>query len=492
LSRRAQIHINNARSRIENVRPEIFRLLRHELSFMTGEPGWRRHMQADGSVKTHWWDGYRRLLQNNGSFPSGLLPRLIRLMRKWSVGFELNDHRRRPDEQVPLWAFRDDFELRGYQLADCDAAERWGRGIIDSPPRSGKTIMMAELLRRLSAPLAVVTAPTKPIAEQTHAKLLELFRDWASPERDISDDFYLLTGGAPKSVKGNRALDRARVIIATADTAVTMPTAFWEKVEALIVDERHHQAAKTYHKLSDKAVNAYYRWGFTGTNFRSKGGEQIAMEACLGRVVVSHSIKEMTDQGVLVPAVVEFWPVDYDGLRTIKYARAYPKGVVESGERNELVALAAGKLLQEGRKVLVLVARIEHGERLATAIPGSQFIQGKDGEEVRRAVAKLDSGKLRCLIGSPVVGEGLDCPSASGLVYAKGNQAKVTHVQDVFRVMTGHPGKADAKIIDFADRHNEGLIEHSVERMRHYHEMGMRVEVLSQDALDTRQLDLPG
>jgi len=492
MGRKAQIHINNARSRLENVRPEIFKLLRHELSFMTGEPGWRRHMQADGSVKTHWWDGYRRLLQKNGSFPSGLLPRLSRLMHKWSVGYEVNDHRRRPPENVPLWRFRDDFELRDYQIADCDAAERWTRGVIDSPPRTGKTVMIAELLRRISSSRAVVTAPTRPIAEQTYEKLLELFCDWAGMLPDLHGDFFLLVGGAPKSAKANRALDRARVVVATADSAVGMPDAFWEKTEALIVDERHHQAAKTYHKLSDKAVNAYWRWGFTGTNYRSKGGEQIALEACLGRTVASHSIQEMTERGVLVPAEVEFWPVDYDGLRTVKYQRAYPKGVVQSEVRNELVALAASNLLNEGRKVLVLVYRLEHGERLSQMIAGSQFVKGEDGDEVRRAVAKLDSGKLRCLIGSPVVGEGLDCPSADGLVYAKGNQAKVTHVQDVFRVMTGHPGKVNAKIIDFADRHNASLIEHSVARMQHYQDMGMKISVVPKEALDTRQLDLPG
>lgn len=490
MSRRAQIHINNARSRVEGVRPEIFRLLRHDLSFMVGEPGWRRHMQADGSVKTSWWDGYRRLLQVNGSFPSGLVPRLIRLLQKWSVSFEIVDHRVRPEEQIPLWTFREGFELRDYQAADCDAAMRWGRGVIDSPPRTGKTCMMAELIRRLSC-RTVVTAPTRPIAEQTYAKLLELFRDWAGTG-NVTEDVYLLTGGAPKSAKAQRAFRRAVVIISTADSAVLLPEAFWKTVEALIVDERHHQAAKTYHKLSDKAVNAYYRWGFTGTNYRSNPGEQVALEACLGRTVARHSISEMIDRGVLVPASVEFWPVEYSGVRTLKYQKAYPKGVVQSSVRNELVGLAASKLLQEGRKVLVLVSRIEHGELLTGKIAGSQFVKGEDGEEVRRAVSRLDSGKIRCLIGSPVVGEGLDCPSASGLVYAKGNQAKVTHTQDVFRVLTGGGQKKDAKIIDFADRHNEHLIEHSVQRMKNYRELGMSVQVLARENLDRRQMDLSG
>jgi superfamily II DNA or RNA helicase len=489
--RRAQIHINNARSWIEKVRPEIFKLLRYELSYPVGEPGWRRHLQEDGSIKTVWWDGYRRLLQYNGSFPSGLIPRLLRLMHKWSVGYEIHDHRERPMDNVPLWTFRQDFELRGYQQADCDSAYRWGRGVIDSPPRSGKTVMMAELIRRLSC-RTVITAPTRPIAEQTYHKFLELFADWAGQMDDLQPDFLLLLGGAPRTNKGRRALDRARVVITTADTAVTLSDAFWEGVLALIVDERHHQAAKTYHKLSDRAVNAYYRWGFTGTNYRSKASELIALEACLGRTVASHSTAEMIDEKVIVPAQVEFWPVEYVGVKNLKWKLAYPRGIVQSGPRNELIILAALKMLEEGRKVLVLVSRLEHGELLAQRIMGSRFVQGKDGEEVRRAVIQLDEGKIRCLIGSPVVGEGLDCPSADGLVYAKGNQARVTHVQDVFRVLTAHPGKRDAKIVDFADRHNPHLLEHSVQRLKHYREMGMQVRVVPKDGLDTMQRNLSG
>jgi superfamily II DNA or RNA helicase len=87
------------------------------------------------------------------------------------------------------------------------------------------------------------------------------------------------------------------------------------------------------------------------------------------------------------------------------------------------------------------------------------------------------------VIGSPVVGEGLDVPSADALIYAKAGKAKVTHVQDTFRVLTGQPGKRPAVIIDFADRHNTKLIDHAVERMHHYLEMGLTVDMGGPDPL---------
>jgi len=486
---RGKLEIGNSRSQITELRPEIFDLLRYELSYLAGEPGERRHLQKDGSVKVSYWDGFRRLMTTKGVFPSGLVPRALRLLRKWKVGVEMIDRRQRPEDSVPLWKMPDDFSLRDYQEEAVQEAQKIGRGVIDSPPRTGKTIMMADLVRRVSD-RTVITAPTEAIARQTMDRLLELFaeNEWTG-QGNCSDDFFLLTGGPPKSVKQQRKAKKARVFIATAATAAAMPEAWWERIRCLIVDERHHQAAKTYHQINDLAVNAYYRWGFTGTNYRSKPGEQVALEACLGRIVASYGIQEMTQRGVLVPGEVEFWTVDFPGVSRLKFKNAYPKGIVQAEPRNELVAQAAGQLQRDGRKVLILVHQIKHGTRLAELIRGSVFVQAADGSEVRAAVAKLDRGDITCLIGSPVVGEGLDCPAADALIYPKGYMARVTHTQDTFRVLTGGEGKRPAKIIDFVDRQNKTLLDHSVERMRNYVSMGLKVSVRNV-GVDMRQLSI--
>jgi superfamily II DNA or RNA helicase len=345
--------------------------------------------------------------------------------------------------------------------------------------------MMAELVRMVSCP-TVITAPTEPIAAQTYDRLLALYRDaeWTGQVADCASDFFLLTGGVPKRQDAIRAADKAMVYVATAATAALMPSEWWARIGCLMVDEHHHQAAETYQDISELAVNAYWRWGFTGTNFRSDPGERIVLESALGRTVVSYSIPEMIAAGVLVPGEVEFWPIEFERMRTITFARAYRQGVVESDIRNEAVVTATQQLLAEGRRVLVLVHEIAHGQRLQALLPGSSFVQGKDGDEVRRAVAMLDAGKIQCLIGSPVVGEGLDCPAADALVYAKGKKARVTHTQDTFRVLTARPGKRPARIIDFADQFNFHTIEHSVERLRNYRALGLQVSVREKNVVD--------
>lgn len=489
-----QIEIGNSRSRVTGLSDPVFKLLRHELSYLSGEPGARRHLQPDGSVKVSYWDGFRRLLDRKGVMPSGLVPRACRLLRKWNVGVQLIDRRQRPQDALPLWTMPKDFQLRDYQKQACDEAQRLSRGVIDSPPRTGKTVMMAELARRVACK-TVITSPTEAIAQQTYAKLLELFapNDWSGMVADCGHDFYLLTGGPPKTRKERNAAKRATVFVATAPTAANMPQPWWDEIECLIVDERHHQAASTYHQINDKAINAYWRWGFTGTDFRSNPGEQVALEACLGRTVTRFRIPQMIERNVLVRGRVEFLPIDRSassGIWAAKFAPAYQRGIVECNLRNQAVVYAATHYQQQGRKVLVLVQRIEHGERLEQLIQGSRFVKGADGEQVREAVAQLDSGKLRCLIGSPVVGEGLDCPSADCLIYAKGFKARVTHTQDTFRVLTNDGRKSEALIVDFADRHSKTLLDHSVERMRNYQAMGMHCQIADGLPLDLQQLTL--
>ena len=99
--------------------------------------------------------------------------------------------------------------------------------------------------------------------------------------------------------------------------------------------------------------------------------------------------------------------------------------------------------------------------------------------------AFLGSDEVRVLIGTSLLGEGVDLPEADALVYARGEKAKVSLAQSAYRVNTKCEGKRDAVIVDFADRHNAKLLRHSLERIEIYHrEPTFSVEVID----DVRQI----
>ena len=83
------------------------------------------------------------------------------------------------------------------------------------------------------------------------------------------------------------------------------------------------------------------------------------------------------------------------------------------------------------------------------------------------------------LIGTSLLGEGVDLPAADALVYARGESAEVSLIQNAYRVGTAVTGKGSAIIVDFADRHHRKLMLHSHERMNTYlDEPTFSVEVL--------------
>jgi superfamily II DNA or RNA helicase len=82
----------------------------------------------------------------------------------------------------------------------------------------------------------------------------------------------------------------------------------------------------------------------------------------------------------------------------------------------------------------------------------------------------IDGDAVRVLLGTTLVGEGVDLPTTDALVYARGERAEVGLVQAAYRVCTAVHGKHKAVIVDFADRHHKKLLEHSQERLRIYFE----------------------
>jgi superfamily II DNA or RNA helicase len=430
------------------------------------------------------WDGWKRLLRqsklNPPKLPTGLLGRAQNLAQNMGYEVELKDGRERPLEDVPD---REAIPLRDYQEMAVSEALRAGRGVLDMPPRSGKTRTMCELHRSLSLK-TVWIAPTDRIVKQTVATLEGFF-----------GKHYVTHLVGSKADNVNQAAN-CRVVCCTAATAGALPAEFYQSREMLVVDEWHHGASKTYQRIFDLCDHIYFRFGMTGTFFRS-GEDEMAMHALLSHTIFKVDAKDLEERGYLVPTNVVFVPVDgrvpkppprYDAEGNVKeetfqtrYARP---GVWDHERRNQLVTMSAILLQQTGRKVLVLVAAKTQGrllkEMIGAYLPrkakGAQYDKVEfistdiqRDTQTRMIDAFLESEEINVLIGTSILGEGVDLPVADALVYARGEKAEVSLTQNAYRVCTQFGSKTDAIVVDFADRHHKKLLAHSKERLDVYH-----------------------
>jgi superfamily II DNA or RNA helicase len=440
------------------------------------------------------WDGWIRYLRQPKTkppwFPSGLLYKLIEICNQFRIPFQVQDHRARPEEQIPEFPVID---LRDYQQEAVEVAIKKGMGILDMPPRSGKTRTMLEIVRRLGSP-AIWIAPTERICAQT---------------RDVIAGFfglhfcYQLIGANDDKLKEAK---KARIIICTTATAANLPQEVYSTREVLVIDEFHHAASKSYHQgIFPKCDHIFYRFGMTGTFFRS-GNDEMALHAYLSETIYNITAATLIKRGFLVPTQVVFVPVEGPQLRGMPnqtFQGGHGKyGIQEHRGRNQLVTWATLFLANAGKKVLVLVGTKKQGQILLSMIRAmlrmpdpsvnyapAEFLSTDTARPRQKKIidAFLETDLVKVLIGTSLLGEGVDLPTADALVYARGEKAEVSLTQNAYRVSTSLPGKTQALIVDFADRHHKKLLRHSQDRLAvYYHEPTFEVSVL-----DTSR-ELPG
>jgi superfamily II DNA or RNA helicase len=442
--------VENSHAQVVGLPPTILDLIRHDLSYVP---------RAAYTPKPGDLPGLMYLCSQLGSFPAGLTTMVERLLKKYRVEYTVEDRRERPFEDLPLHS---GIKLRSYQTPLVDAALNLGRGVVVASPRSGKTTMLGAVIDQNPLP-TLWTAPTRAIVRQTVASLRRLLK--LGPG---NDGVMEVLGGWPSSMKGQREANGARVVVTTVASAVKFPESFWRTRKQLIYDEFHHAGADNGDIINNLAAPIFHRYGMTGTHFRSYEETEIRMHALIADVVGRVGVTELIQGGWLVPADIVFLPIVAPEIPEVSGDEAYARGIKYHEARNACSAWAATTLAAGGRRVIVLVKHVDHGEILAGLIPGSVFVKGEDGDGVDENIGRFNRGEIRILIGTSVLGEGIDLPAADALVYAKGGSASVTFTQDYFRVLTGAEGKYPAVIVDFADRHNAFLMHQSAIRGKLY------------------------
>ncbi len=406
------------------------------------EPGfrfgvmWQHNSQLYGSLVKH------------DVVPAGLVPHVEAIAQHYGLACEVYDRRERPLEGYPYHVVK--AKWRPYQDEVQKQVVRHGTGVIDAPPRSGKTLMAARAIDAYALP-SVYIAPSVQIVRQTYEVLCKHF----------GEDLVARVDG---DAKPHERDPEKLIVISTPNSAVTLPQEWWDRRDMLIVDEFHHAAADTYHRINALAANVYYRYGWTGTHFRS-GDDRLAMEAVCSYLLYKIPVDYLVENGWLAPARVFFAPVRSSSKGGADWRVAYQRGIVDNDERNALVVHIATTMVENGVPTIVLTRRRKHADALAEAIPEAVAVKGGENALTSQSVRDFLDGRFACLVGTTVIGEGVDVPRAGALVYASGGNDGVLMMQSYFRPLTASPGKAVGRIFDFVDHHHATLAKHSERRI---------------------------
>jgi superfamily II DNA or RNA helicase len=386
-------------------------------------------------------------LLNGNRVAAGLTWHVEQLAERYSVPCEVKDLRVRPAARGPWGALR--VGWRSYQDDVHEQIVRHGVGVVNAPPRSGKTLMAARAIDYFGLSVLYI-APSVAIVRQTYEVMRQAF----------GDDLIARLDG--ESFGSDRDASRP-IVISTLASAVRQPPEWFKTREMLIIDEFHHAAADSYHRINSLCGGVFYRLCFTGTHFRT-GGDGLSMEAVCSQMIHQITFSDLVPQYLAAPKVFFLSPKARQ-VRAGSWKEAYEMGVVDCKARNSLVVLICEMLRSKSVPTIVLTRRRAHADALGRLITDSAVVKGGENALTSRSVHDFLDGRYSVLVGTTVLGEGVDVPKAGALVYASGGGDGVTMLQSYFRPLTAYPGKDVARIYDFYDTHHSSLLRNSKERL---------------------------
>lgn len=412
------------------------------------------------AYKLHNWDGSHRLLQRPYNiFPTGLLKRVVKALNANAVDVEIEHREENPFKGQKRVPELENIELRDYQKESVCLGLEKSRGIFDLPTGSGKSAVGAAIIKALDLKTLWLT----------HRK--ELFKQ--------SQDFlklYLLKQKI--GLVGEGIFEPRKITVGMVPTLYSRidheeVKALLASIQVLILDECHRSASQTWYKLS-QSIPAYFRIGLSGTPLMRGDNKNLLIIATTGEVLYRMKSAKLTERGLLKETTITF-----AASGEPSYDAVYDFGVVKNVERNKQVLKYTKRFLKEGRSVLILVRKIEHGNLLYELLTQNQvktqFIYGDTDKRHRQAyLRQFKQKKLKTLIASTILDEGVDIQGVHGLILAGAGASRIKALQRVGRGMRKDE-RNDLQVVDFADMTHRFLKKHSLERLQVYKQEGFEI-----------------
>lgn len=398
--------------------------------------------------KVGQWDGYVRLMTKAGNFPAGLAPYLVSRLAQagQSARIERDGYPLPPNPLIRQATLL--VQPRPDQQQAVDSANQPPyRGVIHYPTGTGKTIIMATLVYSIAVP-ALILCHRKDLMHQLYKRMCE------------SMDIPALIG-----MVGDGREDWNWITVATFQSIHRRLKEYpgpvkkhLERFPAVMVDEVHHVAADTFGGVMKELPNAYYRYGFSATPTREEDPETMfKVTGWIGETVSHMTQEQAVEDGHIVPADVFMVLLNGEDRGDQEdYQKTYHMNIVSNANRNDVVVDLAERMQKKG-SVLILVERIEHGQRLRELLGGNigrsvAFISGEESSAIReRALSDFRSGDLTMLIATNILDEGIDF-DARTLILAGAGKAAHRTIQRVGRGTRTAEGKDRVMVFDFMDK----------------------------------------
>jgi superfamily II DNA or RNA helicase len=394
----------------------------------------------------------------SGKFEIGLLKELSKAIAKEGFGVEIEEDIKNIFSPINL---QTDFNLlplsmeyRDYQEQAIKQTISHGRGVIILPTASGKTYVMAGLIKNIKLMLnkpeakTLVLVPSIQLVEQTYKDFLD----------------YGLTDVTKWSGKNKPDFENSKIIVAGTQILLSKSTdlSILSQIDLFLCDEVHGiRKALSINKIFN-LLDTPYTFGFTGT-MPSSLIDQWNIIGKFGPVNYEEKTKTLEQKDYIATFKIIILKIKHDNVpasiampdRSLESFQRELDFLLQNKRRNEIICNLSSKLQNN---TIIMVDRIDHGLALMDILKQITkkpfyFIRGTTDIEEREEIRKLMNKQNDIIVVamSKIFSTGINIPNLHNIIFASAGKAKIKIMQSIGRALRLHPNKKVANIFDISD-----------------------------------------
>ena len=455
-----KIQVSNIKSKLITDNPKLLKALIHLYTFKV--PG----SEFSTAYRARRWSGEKKFISDTGIFRSGLLPRVLRDLKKINCTPEVKYEKTKLTVTPHNWQiegftyydYQEDLIMRGLNKL---------RGVIKSPTGSGKTLIMAGIIKALLGRKMVILFNAKQLLKQTYEFLTKTCK---------FDNIGLCYGEG--YIYGDIMLCTVQSIEKILDTHL-------EETEVVMVDECHEFAnGKTTLPAIQSFPKAEYRFGFTATPPKDPI-PKYNLEGALGPIIEEKNTANLIDEGKLTKPVIQLIERSYTASgadENMSYQDVYDEYIVNNDLRNKIIREIVDDIRQKNKRarILILTKSLDHGRTLENLLSGNcEFLEGANSIGERyQAISRFRGCRTSSvLIGTKILQTGINIEEITHFINARGMKSEIATLQALGRALRRHESKDEVYVYDFLDK-EKYLRDHALARKGHYKKEGHEVKIL--------------
>ncbi len=434
------------------------------------------------------WDGKIRLLSKSMTFPVGLLCLVEEYFNENNISYSKIDSRAKVSYGKPIDIVSKDIKLRDYQAKVIKMAKKSESGIIKVATGGGKSLIIASIAAQYNIPSVIYVIGIE-LLYQMRDTLKAVYGIECGVvgggECDVSKDITIMTIWSAAAafnkkakISDNDTTQDSKTHMKTINKAMVRKRV--QEAQLFIFDECQYAASETLQFIHRASTSARHRFLLSGTPWRDTG-DDILIEAVAGPKFCDINATKLIKMNYLVPPDIHF--VNVPVMRGVgkTYHEVYKNYIVENEERNNLILRAAEKLVAAGKKVLILVVRVQHGKNLMNMMKDRYSVKFLDGAKSTKnrldTIQDMKDGNIDILIASKIFDQGVDIPELDALILAGSGKSSGRALQRIGRVIRKAPNKKKAIVVEFFDN-CKYLRDHSEARIKVYKsEPGFKIKM---------------